>query len=147
LDELRYQLEQKQGLVGRSTVDRMLLKLNPNRQKKHSTHGKGEVNGRNSNAPRVLATDAKCVEDLIFIDESNNWFDSFIRPFTRRAKERAEARPPKRKMFLGGCYWVQWIDYSSRLVSTDGLTFEAFIAQRLVLSCGQGLTCADGWYS
>lgn len=51
LDELRYQLEQKTGvLIGRSTVDRMLTKLNLTVKKKHSTPRKRRVNGCNSNA-------------------------------------------------------------------------------------------------
>ena len=51
LDELRYQLEQKTGvLIGRSTVDRMLTKLNLTVKKKHSTPRKRRVNACNSNA-------------------------------------------------------------------------------------------------
>jgi putative transposase len=51
LDELRYQLEQKTGvLIGRSTVDRMLTKLNLTVKKKHSTLRKKRVSGCNSNA-------------------------------------------------------------------------------------------------
>ncbi len=43
LDELRYQLEQKTGvLIGRSTVDRMLTKLNLTVKKNSPPHGKGE---------------------------------------------------------------------------------------------------------
>lgn len=50
LDELRYQLEQKTGvLIGRSTTDRMLKKLNLTVKKKHSTPRKRKVNGCNSN--------------------------------------------------------------------------------------------------
>ncbi len=51
LDELRYQLEKKTGvLIGRSTVDRMLTKLNLTVKKKHFTRRKSRVNGCNSNA-------------------------------------------------------------------------------------------------
>lgn len=51
LDELRYQLEQKVGvLIGRSTVDRMLTKLNLTVKKKHFTPRKSRVSGCNSNA-------------------------------------------------------------------------------------------------
>ena len=51
LDELRYQLEQKIGvLIGRSTTDRMLKKLNLTVKKKHSTPRKRRVNACNSNA-------------------------------------------------------------------------------------------------
>lgn len=50
LDELRYQLEQKTGvLIGRSTVDRMLTKLNLTVKKKHYTLQKKRVSGFNSN--------------------------------------------------------------------------------------------------
>jgi len=50
LDELRYQLAQKTGvLIGRSTVDRMLTKLNLTFKKKHSTPRKKRVNVCNSN--------------------------------------------------------------------------------------------------
>jgi transposase len=43
LDELRYQLEQKTGvLIGRSTVDRMLTKLNLTVKKNTPPHGKGK---------------------------------------------------------------------------------------------------------
>ena len=51
LDELRYQLEQKTGvLIGRSTVGRMLIRLNLTVKKKHYTPLKRIVNGCNSNA-------------------------------------------------------------------------------------------------
>ncbi len=51
LDELGYQLEKKTGvLIGRSTVDRMLTKLNLTVKKKHFTRRKSRVNGCNSNA-------------------------------------------------------------------------------------------------
>lgn len=50
LDELRYELEQKTGvLIGRSTVDRMLNKLNLSVKKKRSIRAKKRVNGCNSN--------------------------------------------------------------------------------------------------
>ena len=50
LDELRYQLLQKTGvLIGRSTVDRMLTKLNLTVKKKHSIPRKKRVSGCNSN--------------------------------------------------------------------------------------------------
>lgn len=45
LDELRILLEQKTGvLIGRSTLDRMLKKLNLNLKKKHYTPPKKGVN-------------------------------------------------------------------------------------------------------
>lgn len=51
LEELRYQLSQKTGVViGRSTVDRMLTKFNLTVKKKHSTPRKKRVSGCNSNA-------------------------------------------------------------------------------------------------
>lgn len=51
LDELRYQLEQKTGvLIGRSTLDRMLTKLNLTVKKKHFIPPKRRVSGCNSNA-------------------------------------------------------------------------------------------------
>jgi putative transposase len=50
LDELRYQLEQKTGvLIGRSTVERMLKKLNLTIKKKHYTPAKKKVSGYSSN--------------------------------------------------------------------------------------------------
>jgi putative transposase len=50
LDELRHELEQKTGvLIGRSTVDRMLKKLNLSVKKKRSIRAKKRVNGCNSN--------------------------------------------------------------------------------------------------
>lgn len=51
LDERRYQLEQKTGvLIGRSTVDRMLKKLNLTVKKKHYTPRKKRANGYRCNA-------------------------------------------------------------------------------------------------
>ena len=51
LEELRYQLAQKTGvLIGRSTVDRMLTKLNLTIKKKHYIPPKKRVSGCNSNA-------------------------------------------------------------------------------------------------
>lgn len=50
LDELRYQLEQQtQVRIGRSTVDRMLQKLNLTVKKKRCTRTKKKVCGFNSN--------------------------------------------------------------------------------------------------
>lgn len=50
LDELRYQLEQKIGiLIGRSTVDRMLTKLNLTVKKKRSIPHKKRANECNTN--------------------------------------------------------------------------------------------------
>lgn len=50
LDELRHQLEQQTGvLIGRSTVDRMLQKLNLTVKKKHCTPPKKRVSEFNSN--------------------------------------------------------------------------------------------------
>jgi putative transposase len=50
LEELRYQLEQKTGvLIGRSTVDRMLTKLNLSVKKKRSIRLKKRANECNSN--------------------------------------------------------------------------------------------------
>ena len=50
LDELRNYLEQKTGvLIGRSTVDRMLKKLNLTVKKKHYTPTKKRVSGCNTN--------------------------------------------------------------------------------------------------
>jgi putative transposase len=50
LEELRQQLRQKTGvLIGRSTVDRMVKKLNLTVKKKHFTAVKNTVNGFNSN--------------------------------------------------------------------------------------------------
>ncbi len=50
LDELRYQLEQKTGvLIGRSTTDRMLTRLNLTVKKKHSTPQKKRVSVCSSN--------------------------------------------------------------------------------------------------
>ena len=51
LDELRYQLERKTGvLIGRSTVDRMLTKLKLTVKKKHSIRLKKRVTVCSSNA-------------------------------------------------------------------------------------------------
>lgn len=51
LDELRYQLEQKTGvLIGRSTVDRMVKQLNLTVKKKLFTPRKSRVLACNSNA-------------------------------------------------------------------------------------------------
>lgn len=50
LEELREQLRQKTGvLIGRSTVDRMVKKLNLTVKKTHFTAAKNTVNGFNSN--------------------------------------------------------------------------------------------------
>jgi len=50
LEELRQQLRQKTAvLIGRSTVDRMVKKLNLTVKKKHFTAVKNTVNGFNSN--------------------------------------------------------------------------------------------------
>ena len=51
LEELRHQLQQQTGvLIGRSTVDRMLTRLNLTVKKKHCTQQKKRVSGCNSNA-------------------------------------------------------------------------------------------------
>lgn len=90
-DELRYQLEQKTGvLIGRSTVGRMLTKLNitvkkntppPTETLESCNPLKRIVNGCNSNAERETSRFIGSLEfwqliqgilskDLIFIDES-----------------------------------------------------------------------------
>lgn len=51
LEELRHQLAEKTGvLIGRSTVDRMLLRLNLTRKKKHCTRPKKALKKSKNNA-------------------------------------------------------------------------------------------------
>ena len=138
LDELRYQLEQKTGiLIGRSTVDRMLTKLNLTVKKKRFIRRKKQVNGCfRSRVEFWQVIRGILAKDLIFIDESGINL-ALTRLFARapKGKRSLGARPQKRgkNVSLIGAIGINGlITQVSLLGATDGLTFEAFIAQRLV---------------
>ncbi|WP_292783744.1 IS630 family transposase [Nostoc sp. NMS9] len=138
LDELRCLLEQQTGvLIGRSTLDRMLQKLNLKPQKKtlHPTEKESE---------RVQLLRLKfwqtvqgiLAQDLIFIDESGVNL-SLVRLFARAPKgKRARGKRPikrgKNVSLIGAIAFKGVITQISLIGATDGLTFEAFISQKLV---------------
>jgi len=95
LDELRYQLEQQTSvLIGRSTVDRMLTKLNQLKKKLHPTEKR--VSECNSNAEFWQLMQGGWHSYLIFIDESGINL-ALTRLFARSPKgqEREGVRPQK----------------------------------------------------
>ena len=138
LDELRYQLEQKTGvLIGRSTTDRMLKKLNLTVKKKtlHPTEKESErVQQQRLEFWKLMQN--VLAKDLIFIDESGINL-ALTRLFARSPKgQRARGTRPQKRgknvSLIGAIGLNGLIAQVSLLGSTDGLTFEAFIAQRLV---------------
>ena len=138
LDELRYQLEQKTGvLIGRSTTDRMLKKLNLTVKKKtlHPTEKESErVQQQRLEFWKLMQN--VLAKDLIFIDESGINL-ALTRLFARSPKgQRARGTRPQKRgknvSLISAIGSNGLIAQVSLLGSTDGLTFEAFIAQRLV---------------
>ena len=138
LDELRYQLEQKTGvLIGRSTTDRMLKKLNLTVKKTtlHPTEKESErVQQQRLEFWKLMQN--VLAKDLIFIDESGINL-ALTRLFARSPKgQRARGTRPQKRgknvSLISAIGSNGLIAQVSLLGSTDGLTFEAFIAQRLV---------------
>lgn len=118
LDELRYQLEQKTGiLIGRSTIDRMLTKLNLTVKKKtlHPTEKESErVQQQRVEFWQVMR--GILAKDLIFVDESGINL-ALTRLFARapKGKRARGARPLSsgQECFSHWCHRDQWTDYSS----------------------------------
>lgn len=86
--------------------------------------------------------------DLIFIDESGINL-ALTRLFARSPKgQRGRGARPHRRgknvSLIGAIGLNGLVTQVSLLGSTDGLTFEAFIAQRLVPLVVAGGLCADG---
>lgn len=98
LDELRYQLEQKTGvLVGRSTIDRMLTKLNLTVKKTlHPTEKESErVQQQRVDSWQLIQ--GILAKDLIFIDESGiNLALTQLFARSPQGKRARGARPQKR---------------------------------------------------
>jgi transposase len=138
LDELSQLLEDRIGvLISRVTVDRMLRKLNLTFKKKalHPTEKESErVQEQRyefwQSVREILA------KDMIFIDESGINL-ALTRLFARspKGKRARGARPLKRGKnvsVIGAIGLNGLLTQTSILGSADGLTFEAFIATRLV---------------
>jgi transposase len=138
LAELRAELEQKTGvLIGRSTVDRMLKKLNLTLKKKtlHATEKYSErVQQKRSEYWQLLQ--GILAKDLIFIDEAGVNL-ALTRLFARSPKgERAYGKRPQKRgenvSMIGALSLAGVVTQISLIGATDGLTFEAFISQKLV---------------
>ncbi|MEH2005416.1 IS630 family transposase [Nostoc sp.] len=144
LNELRSHLQQKIGvLIGQTTMDRMLRMMNIKVKKK--TLHPSEKESERVQLLRVefwQLVQGILAEDLIFIDESGVNL-SLVRLFARAPKgKRAYApRPQKRNKnvsLIGAIALKGVITQVSLLGATDGLTFEAFISQKLVPKLWKG---------
>ncbi len=137
LAELCHLLEQKtQVRIGRSTLDRMLSKLNITLKK---TLDRSEKESQRVQRQRVefwQLVGGILAKNLIFIDEASINL-ALTRLSARSAKgQRARGKRPHKRgknvSLIGAIGLGGLITQVSLLGSTDGLTFEAFIAQRLV---------------
>ncbi|WP_205371487.1 IS630 family transposase [Thermoleptolyngbya sp. PKUAC-SCTB121] len=144
LAELCDLLEQRVGVrIGVSTMFRMLEKLNLTLKKKTLYPDKKETE-------RVQIERVKfwqlvrgfLAQDLIFIDESGvNLALARLRaraPKGKRAHGKRPSKRGKRVSILGAISLKKVITYSNLIGSVDGLTFEAFISQRLVPKLWKG---------
>ena len=138
LAELRQLLYQKTGvLIGRSTVDRMLGRINITLKKKalHPTE-KGTDRVQKLRVEFWETVGGIPAKDLIFLDESGVNL-ALVRLFARSKKgKRAHgSRPHKRGKnvsIIGAIGLNGLVSQYSILGAVDGLTFEAFIACKLV---------------
>jgi len=138
LEELRDLLEQKTGVrIGRSTVDRMLSKLDLTVKKKtlHPTEKESD-RVQQERAQFWQLVQGILAKNFIFIDESGiNLALTRIYARAPRGKRARGKRPQKRGKnvsLIGAIGLKGLITQVSLLGATDGLTFEAFISQRLV---------------
>lgn len=137
LEELRYQLAQKTGiLIGRSTVDRMLKRLNMTQKKTLHATEKGTERVQKQRLDFWTQVQNILAKDLIFIDESGVNL-ALVRLFARSNKgQRAYGDCPNKRgknvSLIGALSLKGMIAQCSLLGGTDALTFEAFISQRLV---------------
>lgn len=138
LEELRYKLQQQTGvLIGRSTVDRMLQKLNLTVKKK--TLYATEKESKRVQQQRVefwQLVQSFLAKDLIFVDESGVNL-ALTRLFARAPKgHRAYGKRPQKRgknvSIIGAIALSGLVSQISLIGATDGLTFEAFISQQLV---------------
>jgi len=144
LNELRILLEQQTGvLIGRSTLDRMLRLLNLTLKKKTYIQSRKKLKEFNSRRVEFWQTvQGILAKDLIFIDESGVNL-SLVRLFARapKGKRAGGERPIKRgkNVSLIGAIGLKGVITQVSLIgATDGLTFEAFISQKLVPKLWKG---------
>jgi transposase len=143
LEELQQLLLERTGiLISRSTMARLLIKLNLTRKKKalHPSE-KGSERVQRLRYEYWQMIQGILAQNLIFIDESGvNW--AMTRLYARSAKgQRARGAVPQRGKnvsILGAISLNGLITQLALLGSTDGLTFEAFIARRLVPKLWKG---------
>ena len=114
----------------------MLTKLNLTRKKNAPSRQKGNRTGPTT-ARLLLANDSRHpLKDMIFIDESGINL-AMTRLFARAPKgERAHGKRPTKRgqnvSLIGARGLEGVITQIALLGATDGLTFEAFVAQKLV---------------
>jgi transposase len=143
LVELQQLLLERTGvLIGRSTMARMLIRLNLTRKKKalHPTEkGSERVQGLRYEYWQLIR--GVLAKDLIFIDESGVNL-AMTRLYARSEKgQRARGampQPGKNVSIIGAIGLEGLITQATLLGSTDSLTFEAFIARRLVPKLWKG---------
>lgn len=143
LSEIRSSLEQKTGImIGISTVDRMLKMMEIRVKKTLHADEKETETVQSLRVQFWLQIQGLAAENLIFIDESGVNL-SLIRQFARapKGKRAYGSRPQKRSknVLLIGAIGLKGVITKYSLVgATDGLTFEAFISQKLVPHLWQG---------
>jgi transposase len=137
LAELREKLKEATGvLIGRSTVDRMLQKLNLTRKKSLHPSEKESDRVQGERAKYWQRIQGILAKDMIFIDESGINL-AMTRMFARAPKgERTRGKRPSKRgqnvSLIGAIGLKGLVTQVALLSSTDGLTFEAFISQKLV---------------
>lgn len=144
LDELRLQLKERTGvLIGRATVDRMLAKLDLTLKKK--TLYASEKESERVQKKRVEFWEmiqGFLAKDLIFIDEAGVNL-ALLRLMGRAPKgKRARGKQPQKRgqnISLIAALGQKGIVAEEKIMGpTDAITFEAFIAQRLVPKLWKG---------
>jgi transposase len=138
LDELRKELYQKTGVsISRSTVDRMLSKLNLTLKKKTTHPTEKELDRVQQERMEFWRlVEGILAKDLIFIDESGiNLAFTRLRARSQKGQRARGKRPQKRGKnvsLIGAIGLDGLVTQISLMGATDGLTFEAFISQKLV---------------
>ena len=143
LAELKEQLKQATGVtIGRSTVERILSRLNVTRKKSLHPSEKERERVQRKRVEYWQLIQGILVKDMIFIDESGLNL-AMTRLYARSAKgERARGKRPSKRgqnvSLIGAIGLNGLVTQIALLGSTDRLTFEAFISQRLVPKLWKG---------
>ncbi|AFZ24859.1 transposase [Cylindrospermum stagnale PCC 7417] len=143
LSEIRSALKEKTGItIGISTVDRMLQRIEISLKKTLHASEKETERVQLLRVQFWLQLQGISAENLIFIDEAGANL-SLIRHSARSKKgKRAHGSRPQKRCknvsIIGAIALQGVISQYSILGATDGLTFEAYISQKLVPNLWKG---------